>query len=357
MSYSAPWTLEERREREPLESWVARLACIRYVSPRAMTEHLLSAPWRTDGIPEPRDVTLLRTRDPREGKRRFDTTSPIGAYCPLCFSGDCHAHRLPAFDSEWQYVWRTHCTIHLTPLFKWPYRDFDGEIVLWRWWSDVLSHRRTGPRLDDRSRQFCTHLQLARRVRFWSNAGDGRALAWKQQVELERVLSGQLTGASVAIAGLTIADMRRSVQALACFLANEFGSGLRCQASHLASFLGPPWMFSRRFDHGVQTTESAVVTLGAFSDPAQRRTLIALAVKILASFAADLSFDARGVLSDVGHTGLIHDLRHAHPAAWRWAARQVSRWPSVVAMGMRNAGASSGAFVSTPPRVSPTKQR
>ncbi len=49
------------------------------------------------------------------------------AYCPLCFSEDRTAGRVPYFRLCWAVLWVTHCPVHGTPLFEWVDVAYGGQ--------------------------------------------------------------------------------------------------------------------------------------------------------------------------------------------------------------------------------------
>lgn len=347
MSYSAPWSLEGQVQGEPDESWLARLASVRRVTPEHMKQHLLDAPWKPGVFPEPPAVTRWRLQGNDETRGPTTSKCRPGAYCPLCFSADFRAQRAPYFRGQWQDMWSTACCLHGTPLFRWPYLDFNGHLVFWEWWSQVVQRGDSGPRREEVSRAYCVQLACARRMRRWMGERDSRALAWLQQLEQERLLAAVDHGPTYALTGLSASEVRRSAYDLVILLVEEFGSAIRCPASHMSTFLGPDWLFARRFQNGVRARPGGLITLQSFADPAQRRTLITLAMRLLASFAADPSFNSDGQLNDAGHTALIHDLRNAPSATWKWAARRARGWPDLVVKGIRHAAIDDDQFPRT----------
>ncbi len=333
MSYCTPWKLELLKEGEPSESWVARLACARMVTPTQMKHHLLSAPWSTSA-PEPDEVRRWRIPEDASRTSKAGSQCDVSAYCPLCFSKAFCQGDLPHFRSEWASIWRTHCELHSTPLFAWPYVDDQRAVMFPEWAFELHRFKKSGPRKAEQSGIYCADLRNARDMRRLMGGQDIRALGWFQQLDQERVLINQ-SGSTYALAGLPISRLRNVVQDLSTIFGSEFGSLLNCNAAYLSTFLGPTWLYARKFRDARSTSESGTNSLASFSDPRQRRALISLSMRLLASFAADPRFDGKGLLVDVGKTSLLNDLQHGSPKGLvAWLEQRAVRWPDLVVLGL-----------------------
>jgi hypothetical protein len=322
-----------------------RLACSYCVSPSEMQQHLLDSPWIPGAIPEPSAVSRWRA----SGVLPIDMASSprgsgdcaISGYCPLCASYDLRRNELPHFRSGWQNPWRTHCSVHRTPLFSWPYSD-NEELVMYPDFFEILQRRGWAAMKENlKAQKFSIQLRYAREVQRWMHERDPRSLAWRQQLDHEQALLFPHAAPIAALAGCSEAgQLRRTVSDLACLLGNEFGTSIRCPATYLGSFLGPVWMFARSFEK--RKNAGRIRCLRSFPEPEQRRTLITLAMRILGSFSIEASFDREGHLTDVGYTSITSTLRDCPLAAWKWVFGRIHQWPAALAVGLRTVSPDTG---------------
>lgn len=324
------WYAPERRSDEPADSWVRKTAAIYGVSPAAMVDHLVEDQ-REDDEGRLLGRAALATADRRHG------LTPPGPYCPICFSRDLHHGRLPSFRTEWQAPWTTHCRIDGVPLFLWPYRDATGLLAYPEWVAKAHFLKKARACKDQRDQAFRIQLRYARGLQEQIRVGADEALPWIQQVEQERVLVTPGGVPCRMVLGMTPSAVRPVVNDLSVLLGHNFGRSGRCQAADLAGFLGPSWLFASSFASGRALPGHLTLCLASFTDPAQRRSLITLSMRLLMSFAADPEFTQSGAIVSVGQTMLSRELKSFPEPAKRWARARAVRWPKFVVIGIRGA--------------------
>jgi hypothetical protein len=326
------WFEPERAENEPDDSWIRRAASLYQLAPSKLIQHLEQ---QAGGSASKNRERLAKAEKAAKSSSLGSTAS--GPYCPLCFARDLHRERLPHFRRSWQNPWTTHCEVDRMPLLVWPYRDSAGDLFYPDWVAEAFLAGKARARTEQKDAQIRTHLVRVRGLRMQVSNAQGEALPWLQQLEQEDQLLCPDRAPVRAMLGLEPAMVRRVVADLSTLLGHNFGRSGRCQASDLAGFLGPSWLFGSSFASGRALPGHSTLCLASFVDPAQRRTLITLSMRLLTSFAADPEFANSGDVVDVGQTILSRELKNFPEPAKRWAQTRSGRWPRFVVIGMRGA--------------------
>jgi hypothetical protein len=330
------WYSPRRHAEEADDSWLLRTACIYGVTPNEMYAHLCGLNFEATYAYGSKHLQETAEGSPSFGVSTSTSYCDLGSYCPLCSARDLRSGEMPWFRRSWQRVWSTHCPIDGTPLFLWPYRDAAGCVFLPTWMAECHMLGLRTIRLSNESRSFILQLRLARKVRGWIRRGSPLALPWLQQIEQERLLLAQ-DRSTYALTGLSPLALRRVANDAITLLCNSFGGAQHCQASYLASFLGPRWLFETRFASGEVLPRHKARCTRSFRDPAQRRSLITLAMRLLTSFAADPHFDGEAQLVGAGETALSRAMHGCSQSAARWACERARTWPRLVSLGLREA--------------------
>lgn len=326
------WYAPDKPVDEPADSWIRRTASVYHVSPTQLLHHLQDG----GGEEEASDESRLVQAAIASTRATFSDTPP-GPYCPMCFSRDLHVGRLPYFRRQWQQSWSTHCSVDGLPLFLWPYHDSSGQIAYPQWVAEAHFARKARVRKDQEDAKTRMQLRCARQLRTQIGAGATEALPWLQQLDQEKVLLDPRRAPTRALMGLAPDAVRRVVSDLATLLGHNFRRGDRCQAAHLAKFLGPRWLYAASFPSGRPLDRHTTRCLSSFVDPAQRRTLITLAIRLLTSFASDPEFTRDAMLVDAGQTILTRELKNCSEAAVQWVQARSRYWPEFISVGVRNA--------------------
>lgn len=319
---------------EPEDSWLLRVACLYRVSPLELLSHLHGFDFNAH---QEDDRCAAAGESAAEiGISSCATHCDMGSYCPLCFARDIRNGRMPYFRHRWSRVWSTHCELDKTPLFLWPYRDTGGRLMLPDWIAQVHVAKKGTVRTADENRKFLVQLRYTRKVRKWIADDAPAALGWLQQLDLEWMLATKTVSPTYAIAGTSKELMWRVIADTVTLLCEQYNERPRSQASYLAGFLGPTWLYSRSFSGGRSLLGRDIRCLRSFTDPAQRRSLIALAMRVHISFNADPNFNEDGLLMGTGDTSLTRALRLCSGDTKRWASQRAKSWPDCASLGIRD---------------------
>lgn len=273
-----------------------------------------------------------------------EVTAPLGqgglpkssriAFCPLCFSDDLQAERLPYFRKAWACPFRTHCTAHRLPLFCWPHvRPDVGERFIPE---NIVRKHLEMPDIETVAAKgkFDGMLHLARHMRHINGQGEGRGFAWSQQLLWERALSGGNDMA--ALFGMTSTELKRVVNDLSMVLLSNFGSGFREPlGNYMASFLGPRWLFGGHGPIPPGKQGPRLVSLRSVGNPARRRSAISLSIRILLSTYTDISVsESDCAMVQSGESFVTRELRKLPRDAKQWLDSRSVWWPDQVRLAL-----------------------
>lgn len=249
-----------------------------------------------------------------------------GFYCPLCFVTDLRLRIFPYFRLSWSAPFTTHCALHQTPLFAWAHWHGDQRLypkLLVEMYMGSADHMK----LVKETEPFLFTVRLARRVRAWS-PHEYPGAYWREHCQFETALTGSAENGCL-LYGMSAGAARRVVTDLGTFLSSNFTA---CRSpptgAHVASFLGPHWLFG-----GLGRAEPNQITkLAALTRPERKRTVLALAARIIASLRLDPTLDPdSGQLLEPGETSLTRDFTQVSIEGTRWLKSRLSVWPPFAA--------------------------
>lgn len=277
-------------------------------------------------------------------------TAPLGrgglpkssrvSFCPLCFSDDLQADRLPYFRKAWAYQFRTHCTVHRLPLFSWPHvrSDGGGRFIP----ENMVRKHLEIPKIETvaAERKFDWMLRLARKMRQINGQGEGRGFAWSQQMLWERALSGENDLA--ALFGMTSTELKRVVSDLSTVWVSNFAGGFSDPlGNYMATFLGPRWLFGGHGPIAPGTTGPRLVYLRSIGNPARRRSAITLSIRVLLGIYTDTSVsESDCAMVQSGESFVTRELCKLPQEGKRWLDVRSKWWPGQVRSAMRSAWSS-----------------
>ena len=289
-------------------------------------------------------LAQLRAVDPLAGSQSWLPAAvdllpaARAAYCPLCFLQDMKVEGLPYFRSGWDHCFRTHCTVHLCPLFPWPWRQPDGSRrvpgkLLEQFW--VPHGREVEATPAGKRGPFTAQLRLARQMRRWLLEGHPNAMAWRLHQRFEEgLLHGgerfamDMVGGSVRQLHIVIADL---TTLLTCNFPADWREPL---ITYLASFFGPVWLFAK-LDSRQVDLPAGRAGLRSIASPAARRSVLSAVHRTLLSFVSDLTCDGRDCsILETGETAVSRELRQLSNAAKKWAGDRMKYWPLLVRKGL-----------------------
>lgn len=296
-----------------------------------------------------RDVTnddALKMRLAAELGQQLTRGNPVRvsdarSYCPLCVLDDLRAGRLPYFRRIWAHSLCTICSVHSAPLFLWQFSNEQGEKTLPPWMIDnYLKCRRLTPRRQKSKApdKFGLQLNRCREVRRWAVECAGEFIVIRQQLSFEQGMIRPGHHGSIAVViGDNLSMARNAFDDLCAIYIAQFSADWR--ESHPVSnfnYLGPPWLFKQPPRCKIEAV-SLRNPIGFIADPAARRSVIALVMRTLMGFSADIVCDTRGTITDAGTTALTCDLHKLSTAAKDLLLSRSDRWPSFVKVGVRRA--------------------
>lgn len=336
---------------EGVDDWLAVTASLYSSDSEALLElvaRLLDWPWQPQGgLERPGDLKRALETELRSVYAASASLASLPgllapqAYCPLCFDADLRRGELPYFRSAWARALATMCARHRTPLFHWSSGWPRNPKGLLEW---IVANYRKGRSLKrrvDRPKEvdkYRVRLQRSREAQRWAQDGVEQYYVLEQQLIWETGLADPRSYTLIqGVAGGDPKAFRRAFDDLCVVYLAQFTADWR--ESHPVmnySYMGPSWLFALP-----ERQPFADIDLNAplrrTPVPAQRRSVIAMVMRSLVGFSADVVCDARGMITDAGGTMLTADLNKLSTAAKEFLARRSSRWPPFVRAGVRRA--------------------